>query len=654
LYAALAVGMSSVVVTGTAFVAGGPSAAAPLSMASAITSLPVRPPICTAAQMAATDLDSCAVMIAGTPADHGWPAPPFPYTQLTLTPIPPEQWVPLGPGSRGPIVVQLQRVLRAITPTLPDDGVFGAATLASVQLIQQIWALPVTGIVDATLAQMLNILFNASSKFPPDGWTLSGGVYTKSPVLAAWEAQFVKGTVTTLAPLAPLIEGFLADVRAGTYRIDEVGAYAFRCTATTVRSCEGQDPSDLSYHAWGMAIDMNPTQNPLQTVRHPVDACTANVDHAMPDWILKTAMHWGLFWGGWYSCPSSVADPSISKDPHHFEFRGTPDLAARIIAKNTAPGAVSPARPGIGDLLLSCGDRGPAVAQLRALLPPTDLPPENPAVADTFTRALEDALAVVQTRLGLPTTGMLDLPTAAALGIATTHSEWFPVLKINSCGRQVDQLRRALGLPLTGFFDSSVTSAIRSRQKAAGIGPTGVTDSTTVAVLGLLPSIVPSTPVTTAPPTTTAPTTPPDVAPVVKVILPVRAGDRGTAVKIVQRALTDAGFPVTVNGRWRSVTTRQLKAFQRSRGLKVTSTLTIDAARALGLVPVPKVPTRRGQVGEHVRLVQQALQAAGFTLKADSRFGAATRNALRVYQWRAGIKVTGILDRTTLNSFTWT
>ncbi len=627
----------------------------PGSAMSDITSAPVRPPLCTAEQIAAVEFDDCALMFDGTPTDHGFPAPPFPGNQFILTPLTPEEWTPLTVGSAGPIVTLLQEKLKATTPLISQDGKFGSQTATAVKKAQETLGLSQTGVVDATTAAALDILVRAEiGTYPPEGFVWTGNDYNGSPALAEWEKRMVRGTVRTDPIASALFEGFLADLRRGTFRIDQAGTYAFRCTATSVRNCKGIGLSNLSYHAWGLAVDVNYTANPLQTVYHSSDACSANVKMNIPDWILKTAQHWGMFWGGWYSCPKS-GQRSVVKDPHHFEFRGTPETAAAIIAKNTAEGAARAWVPELEDLLLSCGDRGASVLRIRELLPAEYRPTEVASAQTTYTATLAAAVARWQTDNGLPATGAFDTATATALGLTVRHSEVFPVLHINSCGPAVKALQTKLGITVTGTFGTTTMNTLRSWQIANRVPPTGVTDTRTSAAMGLRLATPPPPP----PPPTTDPGTsgdPPSstsAPPVLRAAVPLGYGARSRSVSSLQRALTAKGYRTPVTGTFGPVTLRNLRAFQADNRLRLSSTLSIGAARLLGLEPTPRLPVRLGQTGDQVRLVQQALRDRGVNLTVDGRFGPATRRAVIAFQRSAGLRVTAIVDSATARALGW-
>uniref|UniRef100_A0A6J7MYZ3 Unannotated protein n=1 Tax=freshwater metagenome TaxID=449393 RepID=A0A6J7MYZ3_9ZZZZ len=457
----------------------------PGSPASDIAAVPRRPRLCTAEQIAAATVRRCAVFAEGSPSDHGFATPPFPTDAIVTSPVVAEQWRKLSLGSTGPGVIVLQERLKARYPEVLVLGRFGGQTKAAVQRFQSEEELPVTGTVDAATASALGVMVRATvPSYPPKGWAWKGYSFGGSPALTEWESRLTSGTVRADPAAAPLFEGFLADLRRGSLRVDEADTYSFRCTASTTRNCKGVGSARLSYHAWGLALDLNYSTNALQTLDDPVDACGVAVEHAIPNWVLRAALHWGLFWGGWFSCRTGEQQSAV-RDPHHFEFRGTPELARAIIAKNTAKRAARAAVPGITNLLLACGDRGAAVTRLRRLLPASYRPREPRLPADLFSPQLAAALARWQQDNELPVTGVLDAATARALRVKVKHSEVFPVLHLHSCGRGVDLVQRAVGVPVTGVFDSATMVALRTWQAEHGLAPTGVTDTRTAASLRL-------------------------------------------------------------------------------------------------------------------------------------------------------------------------
>jgi hypothetical protein len=184
------------------------------------------------------------------------------------------------------------------------------------------------------------------------GWEWNGFTYSGSPALAAWEDAYIAtntsevggkpaGYLETHVAAQTLFEGFLNEISAGGYRVHAVSGYSFRCTSGNGGwSCPSGDPDDLSNHAWGLAIDMNAGTNPIRSYSG-VDgqtACLTPIQTDLPRWVVQTAEKWGLYWGGYgwnNGCQSTSTERTIvSRDPPHFEFRGTPEQAAAIAGFN--------------------------------------------------------------------------------------------------------------------------------------------------------------------------------------------------------------------------------------------------------------------------------------------------------------------------------
>lgn len=180
-------------------------------------------------------------------------------------------------------------------------------------------------------------------------WVWNGYSYRGSPALAEWESEQLTsnqqrigdvyvGDFVSHVNIAALFEGFLTEIVARGYDLRDAVSYGFRCTnASGGWSCPNGQIGDLSFHAWGLAFDMNSDANPIVTHRHPSggNACEIAVETDMPQWVIQISEKWGLYWGG-YGWGDGCSTPSTSayRDPPHFEFRGTPEIADQILKFN--------------------------------------------------------------------------------------------------------------------------------------------------------------------------------------------------------------------------------------------------------------------------------------------------------------------------------
>lgn len=75
-------------------------------------------------------------------------------------------------------------------------------------------------------------------------------------------------------------------------------------------------PGVKSYHAWGLAIDIDATKNALGSLG------TSFPINKTQDAIKATSLTWGYNWR-----------PPSRPDPMHFEFRGTPEQAKQALTR---------------------------------------------------------------------------------------------------------------------------------------------------------------------------------------------------------------------------------------------------------------------------------------------------------------------------------
>lgn len=158
-------------------------------------------------------------------------------------------------------------------------------------------------------------------------------------------------------------------------------------------------------------------------------------------------------------------------------------------------------------------------------------------------------------------------------------------------------------------------------------------------------------------PTPTPPTPAPGLCP------RLQRGSRGAAVRRLQNLLRNAGFdPGAIDGIFGARTESAVRELQRRRGLPVTGIVDVRTWQALGVncgvippTPTPPEPTppqeffcpvlRPGDRGPAVRFLQTLLRDRGFYRGAiDGVFGVRTERAVRQFQQRQGLQVTGVVS----------
>jgi D-alanyl-D-alanine carboxypeptidase len=113
-------------------------------------------------------------------------------------------------------------------------------------------------------------------------------------------------TLTAHRDAAPIFGAFIEDIVSRGYPV--AGAvrddWGYNC-----RRIAGSN--SWSWHAWGLAIDLNALKNPMGP----------SLITDMPAWIDEVAAKYGIFWGGNFNG---------RKDAMHFELHLTPQAAAKV------------------------------------------------------------------------------------------------------------------------------------------------------------------------------------------------------------------------------------------------------------------------------------------------------------------------------------
>lgn len=289
--------------------------------------------------------------------------------------------------------------------------------------------------------------------------------------------------------------------------------------------------------------------------------------------------------------------------------------------------------------VLQRGSTGAAVVALQKAL--------GISADGAFGPGTETKVKAFQTSKGISPTGIVATSTWKALiGTTVTSPTAHPlaqfsslVLRRGSTGPAVVALQKALAITADGAFGPGTETRVITYQRSKGLTPTGVVAASTWAAL--MGQTSTGTPTTVTPPAAPAPA--PATALTTEFTaykaLVLRAGSKGTAVKVLQAGLGG----IAVDGAFGPRTTAAVVAFQKSVRLPATGVVDRTTWTRLELREHPLLPywgtvAKRGSQGANVLALQRALRIA-----ADGVFGPATETAVRAAQTRARIATTGVV-----------
>jgi peptidoglycan hydrolase-like protein with peptidoglycan-binding domain len=352
-------------------------------------------------------------------------------------------------------------------------------------------------------------------------------------------------------------------------------------------------------------------------------------------------------------------------------------------SNNSAGGGVTPAQPATADATgdrgtsepaaapgggalvgLKLGQRGEGVKQLQQLLAGAGV--EVVGGADGIFGVLtQAALKSFQSAKGLNASGAVDQATVDALnaaqggqpgetpqGFSNNGGTAGPLvgLAFGATGDGVKRVQTALlqaGYTVRGgadgVFGNATQTALKAFQTANAIEPTGKVDERTAeALLTVLGDA-------------------PDPATANSALVGLQAGSTGGDVKTLQELLIGLGIEVRggADGIFGPATSQAVKNFQTSQGIAATGKVDDATAAALANPKPIGTPTpagngsdgyaEYGERGDRVLALQGALVKAGIALVGgvDGDFGAATTQAVREFQEREGLSVTGKVDAAT-------
>ena len=231
---------------------------------------------------------------------------------------------------------------------------------------------------------------------------------------------------------------------------------------------------------------------------------------------------------------------------------------------------------------------------------------------------------------------------------ATGLSAYFSTtVRLGSTGSAVRALQQELKISADGVFGPQTESAVKAYQKSKTLKVDGiVTSNVWRALAGLSYTKTGTTTTTTSNLFTQHGTT------------TLKVGSRGTAVTALQKALK-----VTADGAFGPQTESAVKAYQKSKTLKVDGIVTSNVWRALAGLSYTKTGTTTasgttttttttalsrykstvlalGARGEAVKALQRALGG----LAVDGVFGSQTERSVKAFQTRSSLRATGIVD----------
>jgi len=257
-------------------------------------------------------------------------------------------------------------------------------------------------------------------------------------------------------------------------------------------------------------------------------------------------------------------------------------------------------------------------------------------------------------------------------------------LRLGSSGENVRRVQEALrrlshsipGIPevtVDGNFGATTEEAVRAFQRIFGLNADGVVGPITWErlfreYLDLQPGgqVTPPTP----PPTPGLPPFPGT---------PIRQGDGGENVRLIQNAINRLApcypgrlWQLTEDGNFGPMTRDAIFTFQSIFGLPITGVvdaatwdlLMREAASCSGggttppsptLPPFPGTDIREGASGENVRTIQDALnrlapcQPRLWVMNVTGSFGTETRDAIFTFQSIFGLPITGVVNAATWN-----
>ena len=291
-------------------------------------------------------------------------------------------------------------------------------------------------------------------------------------------------------------------------------------------------------------------------------------------------------------------------------------------------------------LALKSGASSAAVKVLKARL--TALGYYSGAIDCTYDKALKSAVSLFQQANALKATGAADQATRQVMNgaQAVTRADYDLIRPVSVGDRgdtatQVQRQLKDLGYytgEATGRFDRACSQAVSEFQSANGLSKTGRADAPTRKLLNA------GNGVTRAQYDT---------------FCPLRSGNKGEAVKLLQTRLIQLGFYAwDVSGSYDANTKTAVKAYQTAASLRVTGTADTNTRKKMN---APDAVTRaaydakrvisKGEKTTTVRLMKTRLKVLGYyTGEVNITFDNALVTSVKLFQTAHSLSVTGKAD----------
>lgn len=339
-------------------------------------------------------------------------------------------------------------------------------------------------------------------------------------------------------------------------------------------------------------------------------------------------------------------------------------------ARLLSVGIVLAALTATGDamaVLLERGSQGEAVTRLQQTL--TEIGVYDGPITGFYGELTEAAVVRFQQRNNLSPDGIFGSNTEAALynrpstSVQSYNVPFEPSNRTWQRGNEDPEIKaiqttlKNAGYyrgPITGFFGRLTEEALQNYQNDKGLDVTGTFNASTRAALFGQSSA------TIAAKANAKPQARPAAAATQQSPQPLRRGDSGDRVVVLQRRLQDLGYyDGGINGRFNNLTEAAVLRFQQDKGLAVTGIVNaqtveqINNSRAEPVEPQDfnnpiQLGLQRGSSGTAVRELQQRLQAFNaFDGEIDGAFGPRTEAALVRFQQANGLAATGRVDEQT-------